>query len=110
MKLLNAPMFSNIYCFDYGSLFAGKIHALLMRNWRERIKGRDYFDYMFYISHDVKFNLDYLRNKLEYSLNKDTSNYTIDDIKSLLKSLDCDKLQKFFNAVFTNDVFIILPP
>lgn len=85
MKLLNAPMFSNIYCFDYGSLFAGKIHALLMRNWRERIKGRDYFDYMFYISHDVKFNLDYLRNKLEYSLNKDTSYYTIDDIKLLLK-------------------------
>ena len=34
----------------------------------------------------------------------------LSDIKSLLKSLDCDKLQKFFNAVFTNEVFIILPP
>ena len=85
MKLLNSPMFSNVYCFDYGSLFAGKLNALLTRNWRERTKGRDYFDYMFYLSHNVKFNLDYLKSKLRYSLDKDTSNYTISDIKALLK-------------------------
>ena len=85
MKLLNSPMFSNVYCFDYSSLFAGKLNALLTRNWRERTKGRDYFDYMFYLSHNVKFNLDYLKNKLKYSLDKDTSNYTIGDIKALLK-------------------------
>lgn len=85
MKLLNSPMFSNIYCFDYSSLFAGKLNALLTRNWRERTKGRDYFDYMFYLSHNVKFNLEYLKNKLKYSLDKDTSNYTIRDIKALLK-------------------------
>ena len=85
MKLLNSPMFSNIYCFDYSSLFAGKLNALITRNWRERTKGRDYFDYMFYLSHNVKFNLEYLKNKLKYSLDKDISNYTIDDIKALLK-------------------------
>ena len=85
MKLLNSPMFSNVHCFDYSSLFAGKLNALLTRNWRERTKGRDYFDYMFYLSHNVKFNLEYLKNKLKYSLDKDTSNYTIGDIKALLK-------------------------
>ena len=46
IKLLNSPMFSNIYCFDYESLFAGKLNALLTRSWRERIKGRDYYDEM----------------------------------------------------------------
>jgi hypothetical protein len=40
---------------------------------------------MFYLSHNVKFNLEYLKNKLKYSLDKDTSNYTISDIKVLLK-------------------------
>ena len=85
MKLLNSPMFSNIYCFNYESLFAGKLNALITRNWRERTKGRDYYDYMFYVSHNIKINLDYLKNKLKYSLNKDTSDYTIDDIKELLK-------------------------
>ena len=86
MKLLNSPMFSNIYCFDYSSLFAGKLNALITRNWRERTKGRDYFDYMFYLSHNVKFNLEYLKNKLKYSLDKDTSKFTIDNIKELLKN------------------------
>ena len=86
MKLLNSPMFSNIYCFDYSSLFAGKLNALITRNWRERTKGRDYFDYMFYLSHNVKFNLEYLKNKLKYSLNKDTSKFTNDNIKELLKN------------------------
>ncbi len=85
MKLLNSPMFSNIYCFNYESLFASKLNALITRNWRERTKGRDYYDYMFYVSHNIKINLDYLKNKLKYSLNKDTSDYTIDDIKELLK-------------------------
>ncbi len=85
MKLLNSPMFSYIYCFDYESLFAGKLNALITRNWRERTKGRDYFDYMFYVSHNIKFNLEYLKNKLKHSLNKDTANYTIDDVKELLK-------------------------
>ena len=85
MKLLNSPLFSNIYCFNYESLFAGKLNALITRNWRERTKGRDYYDYMFYVSHNIKINLDYLKNKLKYSLNKDTSDYTIDDIKDLLK-------------------------
>lgn len=85
MKLLNSPMFSNIYCFNYESLFAGKLNALITRNWRERTKGRDYYDYMFYVSHNIKINLDYLKNKLKYSLNNDTSDYTIDDIKELLK-------------------------
>jgi predicted nucleotidyltransferase component of viral defense system len=86
MKLLNSPMFSNVYCFDYSSLFAGKLNALITRNWRERTKGRDYFDYMFYLSHNVKFNLEYLKNKLKYSLDKDTSKFTIDNIKELLKN------------------------
>ncbi|MBR6072540.1 MAG: nucleotidyl transferase AbiEii/AbiGii toxin family protein [Acholeplasmatales bacterium] len=111
MKLLNSPMFSNIYCFDFGSLFAGKLNALLTRNWRERTKGRDYFDYMFYLSHDVKFNLEYLKNKLKYSLEKNTSNYTIDSIKELLKlkfeesdfgSIK-DDIIPFINANYTID-------
>ncbi|MBE6141440.1 MAG: nucleotidyl transferase AbiEii/AbiGii toxin family protein [Erysipelotrichaceae bacterium] len=100
MKLLNSPLFSNIYCFDYGSLFAGKIHALLIRNWRERTKGRDYFDYLFYLSHNIKFNLEYLRNKLSISLSKDMSNIDLEDIKELLKA---KFIESDFNAI-KNDI------
>ena len=100
MKLLPSPVFSNILCFDYASLFAGKIHALISRNWRERVKGRDYFDYMFYLSHDIAINLEYLKNKLSISLKTDTSSFTLSDIKELLK-------ERFKNVDFTlikNDI------
>lgn len=102
MKLLASPVFSNILCFDYSSLFAGKICALLNRSWRERVKGRDYFDYMFYLSHDVSFNLKYLNNKLKYSFNNDTSSFTLDDIKELLK-------EKFETVDFNLVINDILP-
>ena len=102
MKLLPSPILSNILCFDYSSLFAGKIHALLSRNWRERTKGRDYFDYLFYLSHNVNFNLKYLKNKLSKSLETDTSAFTLDDIKVLLK-------EKFESADFTSIKNDIIP-
>ena len=113
MKLLNSPLFSNIYCFSYESLFAGKLNALLTRNWRERTKGRDYFDFVFYISHNIKFNLNYLKNKLNYSLNIDTSNYTINNIKELLKekfeqtdfSLIKNDIIPFVDAGYNTDIF-----
>lgn len=100
MKLLPSPVFSNILCFDYSSLFAGKLHALISRNWRERVKGRDYFDYMFYLSHDVSFNLNYLKNKLSNSMEKDTSTFTLDDIKELLK----EKFESVDYNLIKNDI------
>ena len=102
MNLLQSPVFSSVYCFDYSSLFAGKLNALLTRSWRERTKGRDYFDYMFYLSHNIKFNLDYLKNKLNYSLNTDTSSYSIIDIKKLL-------IQKFEESDFDSIIKDIIP-
>ena len=110
MNLLNSPMFSNVYCFDYSSLFAGKLNALLTRNWRERTKGRDYFDYMFYLSHNVKFNLEYLKNKLRYSLDKETSSFDLNDIKELLSNKfeesDFDSIKKDI-IPFVNDEYNI---
>ena len=45
--------------FEFGSLFAGKLHAVLSRNW---LKGRDYYDYLFYLSKDAPINLELLSN------------------------------------------------
>lgn len=83
-KLLASPLFSTILCFDYPSLFASKLCALLARNWPNREKGRDFYDYMFYLSNGVKYNQDYLRNKLSYSLKHDYSGLSLDDLKEML--------------------------
>lgn len=45
-------------------MFAGKLHAVLARAWRTRAKGRDFYDYIFYLSRRVPVNLDHLRERL----------------------------------------------
>jgi hypothetical protein len=32
-------------------LFAGKLHALLYRGWKNRVKGRDWYDFEWYVRH-----------------------------------------------------------
>jgi hypothetical protein len=53
-RLVPAPYSVRLY--DRPSLFAGKLHALLCRNWKSRVKGRDFFDYLWYLSKDIPLN------------------------------------------------------
>ena len=61
-RLLPVPYEVKLY--DRPSLFAGKVHTVLARSWRNRIKGRDLYDYVFYLSRDVAVNLPHLRERL----------------------------------------------
>lgn len=58
------PYPHNVCLFDESSLFAGKVHAILCRNWGNRFKGRDLYDLVFYVSNDVPLNLDSLKARL----------------------------------------------
>lgn len=62
-KILPAPY--EVQIFDEATLFAGKIHAILYREYKHHVKGRDYYDYLFYIGKGGLFNLNYLENKLK---------------------------------------------
>ncbi len=44
-KLLLMPFSFMVRCYSLPDLYAGKIHALLFRAWRNRIKGRDWYDF-----------------------------------------------------------------
>lgn len=61
-RLLPVPYEVNIY--DMPSLFAGKIHAVICRAWKNRVKGRDLYDYIFYLSKGAAVNLKHLRECL----------------------------------------------
>lgn len=82
-RLLPAPY--EVRMYDMPSLFAGKIHAVLARAWKSRVKGRDLYDYIFYLSRGVAVNLKHLRARLIDSdtidINTDCS---IEHIKSML--------------------------
>lgn len=61
------PRFNEVRTFDITTLFAGKLHAVISRNWRNRVKGRDLYDYVFYLQNNAKVNMNYLREKLLHS-------------------------------------------
>lgn len=70
-RLLPTPYQVKLY--DMSSLFAGKLHAVICRAWKSRVKGRDLYDYVFYLAKQAKVNLPHLRARLEDSgvLSKD---------------------------------------
>lgn len=55
-KLLLRPFSFYVNCFDMPSLFAGKLHALLFRKWKNRVKGRDWYDMEWYVRKGVSLN------------------------------------------------------
>ena len=58
-KLLFQPFSFYVKCFSLSDLFAGKLHALLFRQWKNRVKGRDWFDFEWYVRHNVTPNLEH---------------------------------------------------
>jgi len=56
-KLLFRPysFYVNVLKKEY--LFAGKLHALLFRNWKKRVKGRDWYDFEWYILNRIPLNI-----------------------------------------------------
>lgn len=83
-RLLPSPY--ELKVFDEPTLFAGKIHAILCREYKNRIKGRDYYDYLFYCGKETHINLIYLANKLKNSHRiKQDETLTLDIVKQMLK-------------------------
>jgi len=84
-KMLPAPY--EVQIFDEATLFAGKIHAVLCREYKHHVKGRDYYDYLFYVGKGAKINLTYLENKLKNTGQiSDDVVLTLDNVKEMLKA------------------------
>jgi hypothetical protein len=71
--------------YDRPSLFAGKLHALLCRNWKSRVKGRDFFDYLWYLSKDIPLNIIHFDARMHQSKHwSGNQPITLNDILQLL--------------------------
>ncbi len=79
------PVPYEVQLYDEGSLFAGKIHAVLCRSWKNRVKGRDFYDYIWYLSRRTNVNLLHLQKRLEQSGKWDKENtLSVKDLKEIL--------------------------
>ena len=98
-RLLPSPYEINMY--DLPSLFAGKIHAVLCRGWKNRIKGRDLYDYVFYLSKGASINLDHLKARLVDShVLSESDSFDIDILQKML----CDRFDLIDYASAKDDV------
>lgn len=79
------PMPYSIKLYDEASLFSGKLHAVICRSWKSRVKGRDLYDYVFYLTRNTRFNLEHLREKLmESHIISKEDKFDVDFVKTLL--------------------------
>lgn len=63
-KLVMNPVPFYVVTYASVDLFAGKMHAALCRNWQKRVKGRDWYDLIWYIQSHIPVNLPHLRERM----------------------------------------------
>ena len=64
VKTLFNPIPFSVKLFSPEDLFAGKLHAVLCRKWKNRTKGRDLYDFIWYISQNFSCNLLHLKERM----------------------------------------------
>ncbi len=62
-KLLMQPFSFFTRCVSLPDLFAGKVHAIIYRKWGSRVKGRDWYDFEWYVRNSVLLNFEHFRQR-----------------------------------------------
>lgn len=85
VKVLTPPITASVKVLKPSYLFAGKMHAILFRKWQTRIKGRDFYDLLWYLGQGIPINLEYLENKMrDGNAWTKTDKLTRDDLMEIL--------------------------
>ena len=104
-KLLLRPFSFYVKCFTLPCLFAGKMHALLFRNWKQRVKGRDWYDLEWYIKKGVALDLHHFLLR-----SNDTGNWTDKVIsKDQVIQLLIDKIDTVSFDAIKEDIVRFIP-
>ena len=63
-RYLLHPIPFAVRCYTLPDLFAGKMHALLFRKWKNRVKGRDWYDFVWYAANHPQLNIVHLEQRM----------------------------------------------
>lgn len=117
-KLLLQPHSFMTRCYTLPDLFAGKMHALVYRSWKNRVKGRDWYDFEWYVRHNVPLDFAHLAERCKQFNNEDiTPEQFKDKLKERLRTTDIkqvkdDVLPFVRNSkeldIWSNDYFVQL--
>lgn len=94
-NLLLRPFSFYVKCFDLPSLFAGKMHALLFRKWKNRVKGRDWYDMEWYIRKRISLNLTHFLQRAQDSGDWQSPTISKNELMDLLqKKINSTSIEK----------------
>lgn len=86
-KLLLKPFSFYVRCFALPYLFGGKMHALIYRKWDRNVKGRDWYDFEWYVKKGVSLNLKHFHERALASGDlKEDNGFTTDKFMTILKT------------------------
>ena len=63
-RYLLQPIPFSVRAFVLPDLFAGKMHAILCRRWKNRVKGRDWYDLVWYAANHPELHLYHLEQRM----------------------------------------------
>lgn len=117
-KLLLLPFSFMVRCFTLSDLYAGKMHALLFRSWKHRVKGRDWYDFEWYVRHNVPLDFAHLQERTRQFNGLEMSKQDfLERLKDRLSSTNIGQVKQDVlpfmknreeTAIWTNDYFVQL--
>jgi len=91
------PIPYSVKLFSLPCLFAGKLHAVICRGWgNNRVKGRDLYDFIWFLSKSISVHLGYLENRMKQTrhIKKEvclTKNLLLELLQKRFQNIDFDQ-------------------
>lgn len=93
-KLLLLPQSFMTRCFTLPDLFAGKMHALVYRVWKNRVKGRDWYDFEWYVRHNIPLDFPHLQERaLQFNQEEITRESFFEKLNNRLSTADTNQVK-----------------
>jgi predicted nucleotidyltransferase component of viral defense system len=98
-RFLLQPIPFSVRAFSLPDMFAGKMHAVLCRGWKNRVKGRDWYDLVWYIANHPQLHLKHLEQRMIQSGHlKKTERLTPESLSTIaetaIEKLDATQARK----------------
>lgn len=107
MRYLLKPIPFSVRTFTLPDMFAGKMHAVLCRQWKSRLKGRDWYDLVWFSAHHPELRLSHLEQRMRQSGHwKEPDPLTEQTFRELLigrvKSVDVEQIKREVEPFVSN--------
>lgn len=94
-KMLSRPYSFMVRCLTLPDLYAGKMHALVYRAWQRRVKGRDWFDFEWYVRYGIPLDFKHLQERIrEFSGNVVSLDEFMDQLRNKITETDIDNVKQ----------------